>query len=293
MSRTVGSVRPCIYSNRFYSSVVSELESDISMMIDKQQSETCQFDEVFAAVVPHAGFAYSNRGSSQVFAHRSNPVSFALILAPSHHYHILSDRLVGDSYSAYHTPLGDLRHNQLDISYPVTINNSFTSIEHAVEMPLLHLAYQQKRQGSELGVEVLLTSSFSSPLKADAVALSIQEAMKRKGIALEETLFLASTDITHWGNLYVNTPYAELPENEILSHVQKDDLDTIQSFLDGSAPVSRPQQSTMCGYGAYIILSRLARLSGLKGKLHDYYTSKDIVQGGDSFVTYASVLFGR
>lgn len=293
MSRTVGSVRPCIYSNRFYSSVVSELESEISMMIDQRQRESCQFDEIFAAVLPHAGLVYSNRGSSSVFAHRAKPVSFALILAPSHHYHILSDRLVGDSYTAYHTPLGDLSHNPLDISYSFTINNSFTSIEHAVEMPLLHLAYQQKRQGSDIGVEVLLTSSFSSSLKADAVALSIHEAMKRKGIALEETLFLASTDITHWGNLYVNTPYSEMPENEILAHVQKDDADTIQSFIDGSAPVSRPPQSTMCGYGAFTILSRLARLSGLKGKLHDYYTSKDIVPGGDSFVTYASVLFGR
>ena len=297
MSRTVGSVRPCIYSNRFYSSVGSELESEISMMVDQQKGEACQLDEVYAAVVPHAGLAYSNRGSSQALAHRLAPVSFALILAPSHHYHILSDRIVGDTYTTYHTPLGDLRHAPLDITYPVMINNSFTSIEHAVEMPLLHLAYQQKRQGSDIGVEVLLTSSFSSSSAVDAAAVSITEAMQRKGIPLEETLILASSDITHWGNLYVNTPYSDRPEREILSRVRDDDTVLINSFLSGSNPVSRPQHSTMCGYGAFTLLSRVARLSGLRGILQDYYTSKDIVPqeggSGDSFVTYASVLFGR
>ncbi len=294
MSRTVGSVRPCIYSNRFYSSVGSQLESEISMMVDQQKGESCQLDEVYAAVVPHAGLAYSNRGSSQALAHRSTPVSFALILAPSHHYHILSDRIVGDTYTTYHTPLGDLRHAPLDITYPVTINNSFISIEHAVEMPLLHLAYQQKRQGSEIGVEVLLASSFSSPSAADTTAASIAEALKRKGIPLEETLILASSDITHWGNLYVNTPYSDRSESEILSRVREDDAALINSFLSGSNPVSRPQHSTMCGYGAFALLSRFARLIGLRGILHDYYTSKDMgPDSGDSFVTYASVLFGR
>ncbi len=293
MDRKAGHERPCLYRNSFYTGVVGELEKLISEMVESEKSVPCPLDDVSAAIIPHAGLTYSNRGISHAYAQRKRPVSFALIVSPSHYHMLPPDTIAKDSYDAYQTPLGTLPHTPLDLDSPVIIDNSVCGDEHAVEIPLLHLAYQQKIQKSPLHVEVLLVSSFRSKEMIEQVSSAVLLALEKRGIPLDTCLFLASSDLTHWGNRFSHTPYQGMERDEILSHVRDDDMIFMKSVLEGSAPASRPPSSTVCGYAAIQLVSTLARKSGLTGVFHDYYTSEEIGGGGDSFVSYPSVLYGR
>ncbi len=255
---------------------------------------TEQFPPSTCAVLPHAGISYSALGMAPFFNHLPPQAERLVLLAPSHTTSLNPDRLVGGSFTGYATPLGTLQ----GFSLP-SVNRGFDQAierEHAVEMAMPFIAYQNKRREKQISFSPALISTITNGFALSEICDNLVSDIGRKSLKSGETLLVASSDFTHYGRRFGYAPYARLGPSAQREKVKEDDL-TLASLLakgrsEEALAFYNEKKPTVCGIAPSVIVSEIARRLGLVGSVASYYTSYDLEpSSGDSFVAYCTILW--
>ncbi|MGD0596505.1 MAG: AmmeMemoRadiSam system protein B [Sedimentisphaerales bacterium] len=249
-----------------------------------QKAQVQPADDTIALINPHAGYAYS--GQTAAFGVKAAKAKYkrVIVIGPSHQVPMQDVLSVPGLVTHYQTPLGEI---PLDTEFINKLLQSplFKDIpqayrtEHSVfiQLPLL-----QYRLGDFKLVPIV--AGQCSP-KAIQQAASIL-----KTLVDSNTLFVASSDFTHYGPNYDYVPFTQNIALELkkldmgaYDYIAKLDSPGFQQYCDKTG-------ATICGrIPIAILLSMLP--SGTKPELLKYTTSGELMGDFTNSVSYLSVAF--
>jgi AmmeMemoRadiSam system protein B/AmmeMemoRadiSam system protein A len=285
-------VRPSAIAGDWYPGDRALVNVELQQLLLDAASAPALSAKPEALVVPHAGWRYSGPVAAAAFRnlHRGD-FTRVVVLGPSHHA-AFEGFSITDA-EAYETPLGSvpvcrdaldaIRDGKLVRTVPGAEDR-----EHSVE---IELPFLQKTLGAFCLV----------PIVAGETTAESQKAMAGKLASLHDgkTLFVFSSDFTHYGPRHGYTPFGvsgRAAKSEIRAQneravglIVKKDAAGFRKFLDDTG-------DTICGRnGIGVLLELLPRISPkAEPVLLARYASLDIprVEGDDS-VTYVAIAFAE
>ncbi len=243
-----------------------------------------------AVILPHAGYVYSGvaAAAGMLAASAGFPdVKRAVLIAPSHR--IGFNGVAVGTYTGFATPIGDL---------PADLERQ-DELRKACDGRLLHCSDRALAAEHALEVELpLILSVFGAIPVLAAVTGSMHPSEARKLAAHfspfagdGETLFVVSSDFTHYGADFGYVPFkTDIPDNlrrldlTGAGHIAAGDLDGFGRFLSSTG-------ATICGAaGIKLVMAALEAGGGCDGKVV-CYTNSGILTGDFSHcVGYCSML---
>ena len=235
-------------------------------------------------LVPHAGYAYSGAVAGRgwgLLAGRS--YDRVVILAPNHRRAL--DDIALPETSAYATPLGEVAVDReacerLAECPAFRGDTGAHDLEHAVE---IQIPFLQTVLSPAPPIVPLLVPPLDGPRRVAAAAALSPFADGR-------TLFVVSTDLTHYGATYGYLPFTEdVPEN--LRRLDMGALDAVLAW-DAARLLAYGRETgiTMCGLEAAALVLSVPWTTPPRTALIDYARSGD--RDGDYAlsVSYAALL---
>ncbi|MCD6403163.1 MAG: MEMO1 family protein [Candidatus Aenigmarchaeota archaeon] len=276
-------VRPPVVAGTFYNLHPETLKNQIENCFKHRLGPGLKFveDDFLAAIVPHAGYAYSGPIASWVYSRikRSNYI----ILGPNHSG-------IGPVFSVFpkgiwKTPLGSVEIDgdgvkQLVSSNPLLeVDTMSHEYEHSIEVQLPFLQYRFGNEFRIIPISVLnYTPSFDFLEECKSVAKTISDFIKNSE---ESWVVIASSDFTH----YQPHEYAKRVDMSYIESIEK--LDAKDFFVK-----LQETKGSVCGFGPIAIAIFVSKfLKGRKGELLKYATSGDVTGDYSSVVGYASIKF--
>jgi MEMO1 family protein len=273
-------------------------KDELSKMLDKFLSaadlKPYEDQDVLACIAPHAGYVYSGQGAAYCYkALKNQKIDTIFILAPSH-YAGFKGFSVPD-FTKYSTPLGtievdrsivdELKKNKLSNNLPEAHNK-----EHAVE---IQIPFIQKVASNAKIVPVIVGDLAGGDF--DLLAPLFAKYLN------PGTVFLVSSDFTHYGPQYGYQPFhfKSAPSNgavkEALARLDRGAIDEIQKMnFAGFYEYTERTRSTICGRNPILLLLKiLANQKNLKSDLLKYYTSAELTGDYSNSVSYAAIAFLR
>lgn len=197
-------------------------------------------------IVPHAGFAYSGVTAGRGWARlKRGPTDWdrVVLLAPNHREPLV--RLSVAGYDAYATPLGevavDVAGREALLASPAFVcGTAAHAREHAEE---IQLPFLQRLFPTPPPVLPILVPRLDDPLRVEAAAALAPWCDGR-------TLFVVSTDLTHYGAAFGYLPFtADVPAR--LAQLDGGALDALRAW-DAAALLAHRAATgiTMCGLDA-------------------------------------------
>jgi AmmeMemoRadiSam system protein B/AmmeMemoRadiSam system protein A len=245
-----------------------------------------------ALVVPHAGWQYS--GTAAGAAYRAlSPGDFerVVLVAPSHHGGFSGYAL--DDATQYRTPLGDIplcsgTREVLERGSLARVVPGVAEPEHAIEIELPFLQ-------ATLGGFCLV------PVLAGRTDARQERAFARRLARLDDgqTLFVFSTDFTHYGQRFAYTPFGPSAVSARASIRAQDDR-AARLLAEVDAPGFRRFLSetgaTICGRAGLTTMLELLPLIAPKAhaQLLAHYASGDLAWArDDNSVSYVAMAYTR
>jgi len=264
-------IRQPAVAGQFYPASASQLEEEVKAHLERSAEPV----EAVAAMVPHAGYAYSGPVAGAVYGRLQIPDT-VVILAPNHTG--LGAPISVWSAGAWVTPLGEVAVDEglasaLLESFPPAVSDDRAHLtEHAIEVQLPFL--QVLRSDVKILPVVLATDSLAT----------LQELGECLSTLAEEhtgsVLLLASTDMTHFQPQAVAERYDKLALERVLA------LDG-----EGLCQVVLENDISMCGYMPTAAALYYARCCGAdSAELIRYETSGDHTGDFRSVVGYAGAI---
>lgn len=258
------------------------VESSINRHADRAKNN------LRAVIVPHAGYVYSGEVAAETFARAAgNHFSRVVVIAPSHR---VGFRGVATSdYTVYKTPIGDL---QIDEEAVESLNGSGSkyigrlteahTAEHALEVELPFI------------VEMFPDSKIV-PLVCGEIDGEIAKEVADKLVSLfnEDTLWVISSDFTHYGDAFGYRPFKESVEENLktldlgaVDEILKLNGDTFRDYIHNTG-------ATICGNRPISILLETINKSGVEvnAELVDYTTSGKLTGDFKHSVSYVGMSF--
>jgi hypothetical protein len=279
-------VRPFLTTGPWYPADPQRL----SRMLDdffKQTPVPAKTGTIRGIIAPHAGYDYSGRCAARAYRcmSPSRAIRRVFILGASHHYGFYGARVA--AFSAFATPLGQVAVDteicrSLSRQSFFRYDNATMQNEHSLEN---QLPFLQKILGS---------ANFKIvPILFGALQKNDFEKMAAIIAAYcdEETLLVASSDLTHYGENFAYTPFkADIKKQ--LTQLDTGFIETIQK-LDFAKFFSYHEKTgiTACGFVPIGVMIRLFEKQNIRCALTDYYTSGDLNNDYSSCVSYASLIF--
>ena len=237
------------------------------------------------AVVPHAGYVYSGSTAGKLLGLlRETPPGRIILLAPSHR--VALDRIALSGAWAFATPLGTVEVDQTAVEQ-LAENESFAkndrahAEEHAIEIQLPLI--QRTWPDAVPRIVPLLVPHLSGTQRREA-------ATALAHLADPDTLFLVSTDFTHYGASYGYVPFTE----NLPAALEELDSGAILKILaadpEGLLEYGRKTGITMCGLEAAAVALGQGLPERYEGALIDYSRSGDRDGDYSLSVSYASIL---
>ena len=245
---------------------------------------------LFAAVMPHAGYAYS--GPCAAVAARAVAATGArrvVVLGFAHRVGLRNRASVPSREGSYRSPLGEtpldagaigeLLGNPLFVDAPATRRG-----ENSVEMalPLLQAALAGRDWSL---VPVTLGQLDDGARDAAAAALS--------ALMDGETALVASSDFTHYGPQFGYVPFAD----EVEANLRRLDAGAIERVLAGDAEgfeaYCEETGATICGRDSLGVLMRTLPPGGFAARELAYDTSGRATGDFEHSVSYAALGFYR
>ncbi|MCK9995569.1 MAG: AmmeMemoRadiSam system protein B [Candidatus Krumholzibacteria bacterium] len=237
------------------------------------------------AVVPHAGYVYSGSTAGKLLGLlRESPPRRIILLAPNHR--VALDRIALSGAWAFATPLGTVGVDQAAVeqlaeNISFTTNDRAHAKEHAIEIQLPLI--QRTWPDAVPLIVPLLVPALSNDQRREAAAALAK-------LATEDTLFLVSTDFTHYGASYGYVPFTE----NLPTALEELDSGAILRILAADAAglleYGRSTGITMCGLEATAVTLGQDLPEGYEGALIDYTRSGDRDGDYSLSVSYASIL---
>jgi hypothetical protein len=248
------------------------------------------------AVVPHAGWICSGLIAGQAISTLAllRPVVDVVVVFGAIHTSIPIDRAVFDSHKIWSVPGGDssvaapLR-DELAAEAQFGVDDRFHTREHAVEveLPLIQQAWPKA------GILPLETPPMDS---APEMGRRVAQAVARAGYS---AVYLASSDLTHYGPAYGFTP-AGVGESALDWAMDNDRriLRLITNMTPEKIVNEAKAHQNACGAGAIAAMMAACQFEGATSAVilrhaNSYQTLADIApQTPDNAVGYAGVLVG-
>lgn len=246
--------------------------------------------KIMAIAGPHAGFFYSGQCTANAYKHlqdpsRSGHIARVILLGVSHGGGFHGAAVSSFDYNS--TPLG-----KIPVDTAVTkklakekffrVDNRVMQREHSLEN---HLPFLQKALKRKFKVVPIL---FSYLDKKDFKATA---AIIKKYID-QNTLVVASTDLTHYGPSFGYTPFRG--KKDLKTHLTGLDMGIIDpitrlDFEDYYA-YHRKTGITMCGFIPVGVMIEIFSDHKHSAQLVDYYKSGDRNNDYTHSVSYASII---
>ena len=281
----MSTIRQPVLSGTWYPADPVDLASTADQFIAGADATIRPAGRPLLAVVPHAGYVFSGQTAGKLFGLlRENPVRRIVILAPNHR--IALDRVALSGAAAFATPLGTVEVDQaavrqLAANEVFTLDNQVHAQEHAIEIQLPLIQRTWPAAVPRI-IPMLVPSMPASQAKEAAAALA--------RLADQDTLFLVSSDFTHYGTSYGYVPFTE----NLPAALEELDSGAILKILacdaDGLRRYGRETGITMCGLEAAAIALEQGLPPGYEAALIDYSRSGDRDGDYSLSVSYASIL---
>lgn len=266
------------FAGQFYPSDKSDLIDETKRLLSSGKKENIKL-----AICPHAGWQYSGKLAGKVISSIEQKKTF-IILGVNHSG---QGSRISISFEDFSTPLGIVRNNKalgeqllakLKILAYASADENPHANEHSIEVLLPFLQQTQK----DFDIVPILLKDMSD-------VACIQTAYIISKFISDETCVLVSSDFTHFGPSYNFVPF-KFNVKENLRNLDMGIIDSILK-LDTNEVYEKARKSTVCGVYGITIVTELARMLKLSGKLVDYYTSGDISGDYNSCVGYAGIIF--
>lgn len=242
-------------------------------MIEEMVPEKLERKKAFGVVSPHAGYMYSGRVATAVFA--SVEISqFVVILGPSHRG--ISPIFALQAKGSWQTPLGEVKiyselaSRLMELSSLLVDDPRAHTFEHSLEVQVPILQYFRS--------DVMIVPICISP-EADFVSLeelghTLAQALKEDK---KDTLLVASTDMSH----YVSQKEAE--RKDFLAIKKIEELNA-----RGLYEIVLKENISMCGFQpTCALLVACKELGASQGELILYQTSGNVTGDRREVVGYA------
>lgn len=228
-----------------------------------------------AAIMPHAGYAYSGYVAAEV-ASKIKSKGLYIIIGFNHYGLGQPFSLMNDG--VWQTPLGDIMietkfaNRLLEISKYLKADNEAHEDEHSIEVILPFLQYKQKPfkfipisiKGSKLEIYREIGKELAECIKEFSVDATI----------------IASSDFTHFENQQTAAKKDRIAIDAILKLDEKKFLDAVSEH-----------NITVCGYSSIAVMLCTVKLLGAKdARLVKYQTSGDVSGDYESVVGYAGII---
>lgn len=282
-----GEVRPPAVAGLFYERMPVALERQVEDLL-RAAAPLSVTGRLVAAVVPHAGYVYSGRCAASAYALvSSGAYERVVLMAPAHHAWVEGISLPAPGCEAYETPLGrvpidkaacDALHSVPGFGHVPGAD----AREHAIEV---HLPFLQKRAGAFKLVPLVCGRMTPDQVTRAARALA--------PYASTGTLFLASSDFTHYGAGYNFVPFTRDVPGQLDAWLARASGFVAKLDTDGFARHCRETGDTICGAVPIRVLMRVLQESRLpvEGRVLATDTSGRMTGQYDQSVSYASVAF--
>lgn len=235
-------------------------------------------NDVFAAIIPHAGYAYSGPAAAHSYfeiAKSGFPETF-IILSPNHTGYGYPISVSAEE--AWKTPLGTVEVD-LELAKEIvnecdnaTFDNNAHVKEHSIE---IHLPFLQYFEEDFKIVPIVLSINDIDSIKdlGNKIAKSIKKTGKNVKI-------IASTDLSH----FLSEEDANIVDNIVIQDiVNMDEESLINNVLKYNI--------SMCGHAPVAVTIHVSKLLGYnQSKILSYYTSGKITGDLSSVVGYTSAI---
>ncbi len=263
-------------SGQFYPSNKDSLSSQIDSFFNNvKKNPSLKNEDIFAIMVPHAGYVYSGQVAAYAFKSLTGrEFDSVFVIAPSHFYGFKGVSVYNEGY--FRTPLGDI---EIDSELTQKLIASCDKIsfipqafdkEHSLEVELPFL--QKSLKSFKLVPLVVGQIDYSD---AVSIAKLISDVTKDRKI-----LIVVSTDLSH----YYEHQEAVNMDSKVISYIKElDALGLWQSNLK--------KECEMCGLNPALILLNYVKELGLKPVVLNYANSGDVTGDKSAVVGYASIAF--
>ena len=277
-------VRPAILSGTWYPGKATQLSRNVREYISTADPTIRPAGRPILAVVPHAGYTYSGPTAGRLYGLLTGlTYDRIFILAPSHRARI--SRVALSGASAFAVPGGQVPVDH-EVTQRLTTHSSYEvdddahAAEHAVE---IQLPFLQEIFGGALRIVPMLVPSQTDIWLHEA-------AQALKPWCDGNSLFVISTDFTHYGAGYGYLPFSG-PTAEKLAKLDQGAIDCILARdPSGLLAYGAKTSITMCGIqAAALALSAPLPHEG-DAILVDYSRSGDRDGDYSLSVSYASLL---
>jgi len=277
-------VRPSALAGTWYPKSSVQLQEEVDQYLG-EATFSPEGGKICGLVVPHAGYTYS--GAAAAYGYKvleKGPFTHVVVMGPSH-----TARFRGASipmFTHYETPLGQVEVDR-DICDRLLADPSFNTVagahihEHCLE---IQLPFLQRTLGEFKLVPILIGDVAHAD--CDRIALVLREACP------ESSLFIASSDFTHYGRRFDYVPFddnvKENLENLDLGAAEcacRKDFDAFFRYVEETG-------ATICGRNPIGILLKLMPEEA-SGEVARYYTSGHITGDFDHCVSYATLVFSE
>lgn len=278
-------IQPSNLAGSWYPADARELRIEVERCLGEERV----LDRTLRAIlVPHAGYRYSGPTAGAAFAKLGRGCwRRAVVVAPSHYRAFVGAAVFpGDGFE---TPLGIVRvdrdaANKLAEASLFAADVTPYAREHAleIELPFLQIV------DPALAVVPVLVGSHD---------VSDELAILGRGLAMlddEETLFIISSDLTHYGESFGYLPFPPDGAGVVSAALRRLDFGAIDPIRRGDtagfAEYVRATGITICGRGPIEAFLSFAR-GRLDADLAAYQTSLDVTGDFAHSVSYAALLF--
>ncbi len=289
-ARRGGEVRPPAVAGSWYPDRPSLISAEVDRLVRATAGAPALHGKPVALIVPHAGWRYSGFAAAAAFRNL-NPGDFdrVVVVGPSHHVSFTGFAV--SAAAAFRTPAGEvpLCHEEVDRlvdGKTVRVVPDADDHEHSVE---IELPFLQERLDRFCLVPIL-AGRTDPTMQRD---LAARLARLRDG----RTLFVFSSDFTHYGPNYDYVPFgpsaikAREPiralDTRALGYLLTPDATGFRKFLEETS-------DTICGReGIQVLLELLSRIApDAKAARLAQYASIDIPGfESDSAVTYVALAY--
>lgn len=231
--------------------------------------------DIVALISPHAGYSYAGPVMGANFRQiKGKAYKRVIILAFSHSAGGFG-KISVLPVKAYETPLGSVPVDQALTQELLKHSDVFTSIttlhatEHSDENQIPFL----QRSLEKFSLVSLMVDRLDEKTMNKAVDILLPYVGK-------DTLFVASTDLNHYGTGYGYAPFRNLKGKALVDRIHEHDREALQYMADidpeGFRSYLKKTDATVCGKNPVELLLKILKKKGnIEGQILDYYTSAD------------------
>lgn len=235
--------------------------------------------DIIGAVVPHAGYEYSGRVAGHVYKAMSQQKPERVVLIGTNHTG--RGMPLALSRDMWQTTLGK---TDIDVDFVDKISGDVLVVDEVAHM------YEHSIEVQLPFLQVCCPDSKIVPLAVSHVSFDLLSRISKR-IADKATVYVASSDFTHYGNNYGFAPKGS--EKDPLAFVEKTDKALIKLIesLQAEKFYKESQKTTVCGAAGITLMMLVAKQLGVKkGRLLKYDTSYTSSKDESAIVGYAGLV---